>query len=323
MTKLKLLGATALQSVIAVGALSMAQPALAQATSTDVVASAQTTVAPAAEAADDCVANTTADGCQSVVVTGSRIRRPNLESTVPITSVSGEQFFQTGDSQRRRHAQRPAAAPQHLRQQNPSLGIGIAGLNLLDLRGLGTQRTLVLVNGRRHVAADILNNAVSPDVNTIPTDLIERVDIVTGGNSAVYGSDAIAGVVNFVLRRDFEGFQVRGQAGVTEEGFGGNQYVSAMYGKNFADGRGNITLHGEYAHQDRVFASDCPLASANRTASPSSTSTRAAFRTTATASPTGSSCMTSAARDHLFRRLDTNQPAGWFSGSVWRRNACQ
>src|SRR5881296_1028897 len=94
-------------------------------------------------------------------------------------------------------------------QQNPGTGIGIAGLNLLDLRGLGPKRTLVLVNGRRHVAADILSSASVPDVNTISTDLIERVDIVTGGNSAVYGSDAVAGVVNFILRRDFDGVQVR------------------------------------------------------------------------------------------------------------------
>ena len=78
--------------------------------------------------------------------------------------------------------------------------LGTSGLNLLDLRGLGTQRTLVLVNGRRQVGGDILNSGVSVDTNTIPTDLIDRVDIVTGGNSAVYGSDAIAGVVNFILK---------------------------------------------------------------------------------------------------------------------------
>ena len=123
----------------------------------------------------------------------------------------------------------------------------------------------MLVNGRRHVAADILDNGVSPDVNTIPNDLIERVDIVTGGNSAIYGSDAIAGVVNFVLRRDFEGLQVRGQTGISAWGCGANQYVSAMYGLNFADGRGNITLHGEYAHEDRVFASDVPYLAASTT----------------------------------------------------------
>ncbi|RYE58985.1 MAG: TonB-dependent receptor, partial [Rhizobiaceae bacterium] len=143
-------------------------------------------------------------------------------------------------------------------QQNPGLGIGIAGLNLLDLRGLGTARTLVLVNGRRHVAADILNNAVSPDINSIPNDLIESVDIVTGGQSAIYGSDAIAGVVNFKLRQDYDGIQLRGQASASDRGFGGNQYISGMFGKNFDEGRGNITLHGEYSNQERVFGSELP-----------------------------------------------------------------
>lgn len=194
----------------------------------------------------------------SIVVTGSRIRRPNDVSTVPITSIGGEQFFQQGQTNIGDTLNDLPQLRSTFAQQNPGLGIGIAGLNLLDLRGLGTQRTLVLVNGRRHVAADILNNAVSVDTNTIPGDLIERVDIVTGGNSAIYGSDAIAGVVNFVLRRDYDGLQVRAQAGVTEEGFGGNQYISAMYGKNFAEGRGNVTLHGEYARTERVFASDVP-----------------------------------------------------------------
>ena len=194
----------------------------------------------------------------SIVVTGSRIRRPNVESALPITSVSGEEFFQQGQNNVGDTLNDLPQLRSTFAQQNPGAGVGVAGLNLLDLRGLGTVRTLVLVNGRRHVASDILNNASSPDVNTIPNDLIERVDIVTGGNSAVYGSDAIAGVVNFILRRDFDGIQLRGSAGVSEEGFGGNQYVSAMVGKNFADGRGNVTLHGEFANQERIYASDIP-----------------------------------------------------------------
>ena len=198
------------------------------------------------------------DTTATIVVTGSRIRRPNLESTVPITSISGDQFFAQGDSNIGETLNELPQLRSTFSQQNPGLGIGIAGLNLLDLRGLGTSRTLVLVNGRRHVAADILNNAVSPDVNSIPNDLIERVDVVTGGNSAIYGSDAIAGVVNFVLRKNFDGLQLRGQAGVSPEGFGGNQYVSAMYGKNFGEGRGNVTLHAEYSNQDRVFGSQLP-----------------------------------------------------------------
>jgi outer membrane receptor protein involved in Fe transport len=200
----------------------------------------------------------------SIVVTGSRIRRPNLESTIPITSVAGEAFFQQGQNSVGDTLNELPQLRSTFAQQNPGLGIGIAGLNLLDLRGLGTQRTLVLVNGRRHVPADILNNAVSVDTNSIPSDLIERVDIVTGGNSAVYGSDAIAGVVNFVLKKDYNGVQVRGSAGITEHGFAGNQYMSVLAGHNFADGRGNITLHGEYAHSDRVFASDVPAFRTNQ-----------------------------------------------------------
>ncbi len=214
-------------------------------------AMAQDDTVPADDAAEAASEGT-------IVVTGSRIRRPNLDSTVPITSIAGESFLKQGQTNIGDTLNDLPQLRSTFAQQNPGLGIGIAGLNLLDLRGLGTQRTLVLVNGRRHVPADILNNAVSPDVNTIPNDLIERVDIVTGGNSAIYGSDAIAGVVNFVLRRDYEGVQLRAQAGVTEEGFGGNQYLSAMVGKNFSEGRGNITLHGEYARQSRVFASDVP-----------------------------------------------------------------
>ncbi|MCW3846113.1 TonB-dependent receptor [Sphingomonas sp. LB-2] len=198
-----------------------------------------------------------------IVVTGSRIRRPNLESTVPITSIAGEQFFQQGQTNIGDTLNDLPQLRSTFAQQNPGLGIGIAGLNLLDLRGLGTQRTLVLVNGRRHVPADILNNAVSVDTNSISTDLIERVDIVTGGNSAIYGSDAIAGVVNFVLKRNFDGLQVRGQAGITQEGFGGNQLISAMFGKNFDGGRGNITLQAEYSRSDRVFASDVPAFRSN------------------------------------------------------------
>ncbi|WP_294063207.1 TonB-dependent receptor [Sphingomonas sp.] len=240
-----MLGATALASA----SFLLPQVAFAQTADT-----AATTAQEAADAQDE----STDEPQQQIVVTGSRIRRPNLESNVPITSISGDQIFQqaqtnVGDTLNNLPQLRSTFA-----QQNPGLGVGIAGLNLLDLRGMGTSRTLVLVNGRRHVAADILNNAVSPDINSIPNDLIERIDIVTGSQSATYGSDAIAGVVNFVLRDSFDGVQVRGSSGISDEGFGANQYVSAMVGKNFAEGRGNIVLHGEYAHQERVFGSDIP-----------------------------------------------------------------
>ncbi|MEP2726760.1 TonB-dependent receptor [Roseibium sp.] len=234
--------------VFALGVAGYCAPAYAQ-DADEEDATPPTTVASEAPAAT--VGN-------AIVVTGSRIRSPNLNSVNPITSISGDTIFQQADTNIGETLNDLPQLASTFAQQNPGLGIGIAGLNLLDLRGLGTQRTLVLVNGRRHVPADILNNASSPDVASIPNDLIERVDIVTGGNSAVYGSDAIAGVVNFVLRQDFDGLQIRGSANVAEQGFGGNQYVSVLAGQNFADGRGNITLHGEYNNQERVFASDIP-----------------------------------------------------------------
>ncbi len=191
-----------------------------------------------------------------VVVTGSRIARPNLESPVPVTTVSAEELFETGSTSVGDLLNDLPALRSTFSQSNSSRFLGTTGLNLLDLRGLGTQRTLVLVNGRRHVGSDILSNAVSPDVNTFPTDLIERIDVVTGGSSAVYGSDAIAGVVNFVLKKDFEGLQFRGQGGQSAEGDGGNYYASVLAGTNFLDDRGNIAVNFEYAKQEPFFASD-------------------------------------------------------------------
>jgi len=195
---------------------------------------------------------------QEVTVTGSRIARPNLESSVPITTVSGEELYQTGNTAIGDLLNDLPSMRGTFSQSNSSRFLGTTGLNLLDLRGLETQRTLVLVNGRRHVAADILGNAVSPDTNTFPTDLIERIDVVTGGNSAVYGSDAIAGVVNFVLKKNFEGLQFRGQGGKSTYGDAGDYYGSVLAGTNFMDGRGNIAANFEYAKQQPFFASDRP-----------------------------------------------------------------
>ncbi len=195
-------------------------------------------------------------GATPIIVTGSRISRPGIESQTPVTTITGEEFFQQGSINVGDTLNDLPQLRSTFSQANAGRFLGTTGLNLLDLRGLGTARTLTLVNGRRHVASDILSNGTSVDVNTIPTDLIERVDVVTGGNSAIYGSDAIAGVVNFILRDDFDGVQVRGHASVNEEGAFPSQYISVLAGQNFADGRANVTLHGEYANQQRVFGSD-------------------------------------------------------------------
>lgn len=199
---------------------------------------------------------TAEDTTGEIVVTGSRIRNPNGASAVPINSISAAELLQTGTTNIGEVINKLPGTANTFSQANSTRFLGTSGLNLIDLYGLGTQRTLVLVNGRRHVAADVLNNAVSTDINTIPSDLIDRVDIVTGGSSAIYGSDAISGVVNFVLKDHFQGLQVRGQGNITPHGDAGSYYTSVLAGKNFADDRGNIAVDLEYARQNSLYASD-------------------------------------------------------------------
>lgn len=248
-SKSALYRATSLESaavaVAMLGVMSVATPAYAQDAAT-----------PAAPQAAEC-ADENANGiCDSeeggqIVVTGSRIARPTLSSPVPLTSVSVGELTETGDVSLGDALNDLPSLRSTFSAGNSSRFIGTAGLNILDLRGLGTSRTLVLVNGKRHITATPGDYQV--DVNTIPVDLLERVDIVTGGNSAVYGSDAVAGVVNFVLKRNFEGFNVRGQGAISSRGDRGNYFVSSTWGKNFADGRGNIAIAAEYAKAEPLY----------------------------------------------------------------------
>lgn len=207
------------------------------------------------EQSTECgVASNEGEDAGAIIVTGSRIALPvNLTSPVPVTSVTAEDLssgnVSLGDSLNQLPQLRSTFS-----QANSTRFIGTAGINALDLRGLGTARTLVLVNGRRQITATPGVERV--DVNSIPADLIERVDIVTGGNSAVYGSDAVAGVVNFVLDDDFEGVRFRGQAGVSERGDRPSYFASFTAGQNFGDGRGNISFAGEYARQDTLYFTD-------------------------------------------------------------------
>lgn len=193
-------------------------------------------------------------GGDEVVVTGSRISRPTLDSPIPVTSVTAADLTRTGAVAVGDVLNDLPSLRSTYSQANSTQFIGTAGVNFLDLRGLGITRTLVLVNGRRHVTSSEGDFLV--DTNTIPTDLIDRVDVVTGGSSAVYGSDAMAGVVNFVLKRDFEGLSLNAQGGLTDKGGRGTYRLSGTYGKNFADGRGNVALSLEYNQADLVTYTD-------------------------------------------------------------------
>ena len=187
----------------------------------------------------------------AIIVTGSRIARPNLDSPNPVTSITTDELLDQGDISLGDALNDLPSLRSTFSQGNSTRFIGTAGLNLLDLRGLGTSRTLVLVNGKRHITSSPGDFLV--DTNTIPIDLLERTDIVTGGNSAVYGSDAVAGVVNFITRRDFDGLSIRGQAGITQRGDRASSFIAGTYGKNFSDGRGNIAVSGEYAKTDPLY----------------------------------------------------------------------
>lgn len=205
------------------------------------VASAIMGVTLASTAAFAQEAQSADDGAgESIVVTGSRIARPDLETAAPLAVVSGEEFKLSGAVN---VEQVLNVLPQVLPgttsfSNNP--GGGVATLNL---RGLGTTRNLVLVNGRRWMFFD---TSQVVDLNTIPQFLIEGVDVVTGGASAVYGSDAITGVVNFRLRNNLNGIEVGSQYAITEEGDGGRWDTNIAIGTDFADGKGHITAFGEY-----------------------------------------------------------------------------
>lgn len=213
---------------------------------------------PASAQAQDAAAGEDAAASEGdvIIVTGSRIIRPTVASPIPVTTVTAEELTRSGQTNIGDVLNDLPSLRSTYSASNSARFIGTTGLNLLDLRGLGPERTLVLVNGRRHVTAS--EGEFLIDTNTIPTALVERVDVVTGGSSAVYGSDAMAGVVNFVLKRNFEGLAFDAQGGISDHGDHGSYRLSGTYGKNFADGRGNIALSLEYSQADLVTYTDRP-----------------------------------------------------------------
>src|SRR5579863_4458670 len=161
--------------------------------------------APAAEAAP------AAAPVEEVVVTGSRIVEPGLQSISPVTSVSQEELKSQGVT---RVEDLLNSLPQVVPDQGSMSSNGASGTATVNLRGLGPQRTLVLINGRRLMPGDPSNTPAfsAQDLNNIPAALVERVDVLTGGASAVYGADATAGVVNFIMNDHFQGFRIDANA---------------------------------------------------------------------------------------------------------------
>jgi len=205
--------------------------------------------------------NTVASDEETIIVTGTRIAvDPNLETANPIVSISADAIENSGlTNVTSLLAQTPALfnSETNFDAAGSQARFGAAGVNLLDLRNLGPNRTLVLVNGRRHVAG--VPGEAAVDINTIPVALIDRIDVLTGGISAIYGGDGVSGVVNFIMKRDFEGMDFRAQQGISKFGDAPSTFISGTVGKNFDGGRGNIALSYEYRRDGRVSFADRPF----------------------------------------------------------------
>jgi outer membrane receptor protein involved in Fe transport len=203
---------------------------------------------PAAGQPDDLI--------EEIVVTGTRIKRRDFQTASPLTTVNRQDIEFTGQMTLEETLnQMPQVLPQIGRTgNNPSLGSnpGIGGAEV-DLRGLGPTRTLVLLNGRR-VAPSGTDNRV--DLNTIPQQLVDRIEIITGGTSAVYGSDALAGVVNFITKDDYSGLGIEAGASLSEQGDAETYDIEISYGHNFRAGRGNITGYATYLERKSLLAGE-------------------------------------------------------------------
>lgn len=211
-----------------------------------------------------------ADTVEEVVVTGSLIARKDYTAESPIVTVGREDIDRMGVATVETSLNTlPQFTPSAGEQSPPSvLGpSGAGGRALLNLRGFGPARTLVLIDGRRAQPSDVQG---SVDVNTISPALIENVEVITGGASAIYGSDAVAGVVNFRLKRNFEGLQVDAGYGMTSRSDGDNANLALTWGDRTDDGRASVVVSASYFERDQIFRKDRPFFDDSRgiTASP-------------------------------------------------------
>lgn len=235
--------------------------ALAAFSATGAQAQATAPAAPAAPAATSV---------QELVVTGSRIPEKNLTSIAPVTTVTNQELKLSGAT---RVEDLVSQLPQVVAEQGDYIVNGSTGIATISLRDLGSKRTLVLIDGQRLVPGDPLTPV--PDLNFIPTALVDRVEVDTAGASAVYGADAVAGVINFIMKKNFQGLQLdvnygfnqnnngstASQAATRAAGFptptgsvvdGYTADVSIIFGADFPDGKGNVEGYLGYRHTDAV-----------------------------------------------------------------------
>ncbi|NMM41786.1 TonB-dependent receptor plug domain-containing protein [Pseudoalteromonas arctica] len=205
-------------------------------------------------------ADEAAESIEKIQVTGSRIKRTDMETSSPVTLIGADEIQAMGATSIDSVLQKMTAASGAM--TNPAVNNGSGGNARVDLRGLGAQRTLVLVNGRRMINSGT-GAASTVDLNTIPVSMIKQVEVLKDGASAVYGTDAVAGVVNIILKDDFEGLDMNLNGAITGEGDADETSFDITMGSSFD--RGNVVIgiqytdRGEASQADRDFSS-CPLA---------------------------------------------------------------
>ncbi len=309
----KLLTGTIITGFLAAGATpAMAQDSAAPASPPD-----SSTVPPPGEGAAPAPA--TSSGSGDIVITGSRIPQPNLTSASPVTVLNSQDIKLQGTT---RTEDLINSLPQSFAAQGSNISNGATGIATINLRGLGSQRTMVLINGRRLMSGD--PRQLVADVNFVPAALVKRVDVLTGGASSVYGADAVAGVVNFIMDTNFRGLRIDAQASTfmhyndtsrsilnanAVKGFrpphgmstnGGAQDIAAAFGAGFDDNRGSITAYATYRRQD-------PVLQATRDYSFCALAARAARHTKDAADPAGTE------RDYNCGGSATSAPGTFFT----------
>ncbi|HRE45547.1 MAG TPA: TonB-dependent receptor [Terricaulis sp.] len=220
------------------GRKSLLTGASALAAATAMFTAGGVTVAAAQEADED----------EAIVVTGTRIARRDAVAESPILTVGQEEMTNSGFVTVEQYLNTLPQVTAGLSSQsnNPSSN----GRAFIDLRGLGSARNLILIDGRRPIGSTAGGTV---DVNTIPAAIVERVELITGGAASTYGADAVAGVVNFILRDNFEGFAVDAQYRLTERGDGEEWGTDFTFGGNFADGRGNAVFNASYFSREVMY----------------------------------------------------------------------
>ncbi len=221
------------------------------------------TVATGAQAQQ--AAQEPAAAVDEIVVTGSRVVRDGYEAPTPVSVMSADELNAMNTNN---IADAVSALPAFSNTVTPrtstaNLSSGAAGVNQLNLRGVGTNRTLILLDGRRVINSSLTAANSAPDINSFPSSLVQRVDVVTGGASAAYGSDALTGVVNFVIDREFTGIKGEVQGGMTKYRDDKNYNASLTVGQPFANGRGHFLLAGELGHNDGIKGTPRPWAENN------------------------------------------------------------